>query len=417
MKKSIFTLIAAICCTTLSLNAEAIYGTCGANMEWTFNTGSGALYLTGTGPMDDYSTTTATPWAAYAQQIIKIYVDGDKSQYTSFGKNAFNECKNLEAVEMPNTVVKIGEAAFRYCTKLATINMSTALTDIGYNAFNSCYSLTKITIPNSVLSIGSIAFIGCSGLTTVTIPAKVNMIGAGAFAACDKLTSINVYATSPYYRSEGGVLYSNNKTLLHQVPAGLTGEFHVPDGVTTVNAYAFYRCNKLADISMPTSVTSIGNYAFHYCLFESIEIPEGVTSLGYSAFYACTKLAKVILPSTLVNMDHGVFYLCTALTSVTCKATTPPSGGKNYFLDVDLSACKLYVPQSAVDDYKTADQWKDFGDNILPITTTAIDQLNHQSPYGDSRSEETTNYKSVKDGVLLIHHGNQTFDARGARVE
>ena len=172
---------------------------------------------------------------------------------------------------------------------------------------------------------------------------------------------------------------------------------------------AYNRCNKLTDISIPTSVNSIGNYAFHYCLFESIEIPEGVTSLGYSAFYACSKLAKVILPSTMVKMDHGVFYLCTALTSVTCKATTPPSGGKNYFLDVDLSACKLYVPQSAVDDYKTADQWKDFGDNILPISTTAINQLNHQSPI--------TNYKSVKDGHLLIHHGNQTFDARGARVK
>ena len=39
----------------------------------------------------------------------------------------------------------------------------------------------------------------------------------------------------------------------------------------------------------------------------------------------------------------------------------------------------------------------------IPQTT------NHQS--------QITNYKSVKDGVLLIHHGNQTFDARGARVE
>ena len=417
MRKLLFTLLAAICCATLNLHAEAIVGTCGANMEWTFYTGSGALYLTGTGEMDNYSTTSETPWAEYAQQIVKIYVDGDNSQYTSFGKNAFNECRNLEEVEMPNTVVKIGEAAFRYCTKLATINMSTALTDIGYNAFNSCYALTNITIPSSVLSIGSIAFIGCSGLTTVTIPAKVNMIGAGAFAACDKLTSIYVYATNPYYRSEGGVLYNNNKTILFQVPAGLTGEFRVPDNVTSVNAYAFYRCKKLTDVSIPTSVTSIGNYAFHYCLFESIEIPEGVTALGYSAFYCCTKLEQVILPSTLTLMDHGVFYLCTALTSVTCKATTPPSGGKNYFQDVDLSACKLYVPEGSVEAYKADEQWSGFGDNILPIPDphTAIDP--EVSPLIGETGFRWKGGKVLKDGHLYIEKDGHLFNAQGARVE
>ena len=44
-----------------------------------------------------------------------------------------------------------------------------------------------------------------------------------------------------------------------------------------------------------------------------------------------------------------------------------------------------------------------------PTSPTAIDQLNHQS--------QITNGKSIINGHLLIHHGNQTFDARGARVE
>ena len=43
MQKPFFILLAAICCATLNLHAEAIVGTCGANMEWTFYTGSGAL--------------------------------------------------------------------------------------------------------------------------------------------------------------------------------------------------------------------------------------------------------------------------------------------------------------------------------------------------------------------------------------
>jgi hypothetical protein len=71
-------------------------------MEWEFNTGSGALYLIGTGPMDDYLGIQA-PWTAYSNQIRHIYADS-RSQYTSIGKYAFFNYMNLESVELPNTV-------------------------------------------------------------------------------------------------------------------------------------------------------------------------------------------------------------------------------------------------------------------------------------------------------------------------
>ena len=116
-------------------------------------------------------------------------------------------------------------------------------------------------------------------------------------------------------------------------------------------------------------------------------------------------------------MDHGVFYLCTALTSVTCKATTPPSGGKNYFQDVDLSACKLYVPEGSVEAYKADEQWSGFGDNILPIPDphTAIDP--EVSPLIGETGFRWKGGKVLKDGHLYIHHNGQTFTASGTRVE
>jgi hypothetical protein len=59
-------------------------------------------------------------------------------------------------------------------------------------AFNGCKSLTSITIPESVTEIGNFAFDSCSGLTSITIPEGVTKIGKFAFRGCKNLTSITL---------------------------------------------------------------------------------------------------------------------------------------------------------------------------------------------------------------------------------
>jgi len=38
-------------------------------------------------------------------------------------------------------------------------------------------------------------------------------------------------------------------------------EVNLPDGLVTIERYAFYGCDKLTELNIPDSVTSIGNYA------------------------------------------------------------------------------------------------------------------------------------------------------------
>ena len=59
-----------------------------------------------------------------------------------------------------------------------------SVTSIGNGAFEGCRGLTSVTIPNSVTSIGSKAFQNCSALTSITIPNSVTSIGNGAFEGC-----------------------------------------------------------------------------------------------------------------------------------------------------------------------------------------------------------------------------------------
>lgn len=53
--------------------------------------------------------------------------------------------------------------------------------------------------------------------------------------------------------------------------------------------------------------------------------------------------------------------MCPGLTSVTCEATEVPSTGNRVFSDVPQSNATLYVPNSALEVYKTTEPWSQFG--------------------------------------------------------
>ena len=323
--KKIFLLLTAVL-TAGMLSAETIYGDCGTNMEWEFNTGSGALYLIGTGPMEDYTSFSETPWAQYQKQIKSIQTDS-RSQYTTIGAYAFSDCENLESVELPNTVTDIKQRAFRRCKALTSVSLSSILKNIDQYAFAHCSSLAGLTIPGTVEAIGDFAFYACNELVTITIPAGVQTIGKDAFGSCAKLSGIQVYNANADYSAVDGVLYNKQKTVLCQCPAGKTGSFTVPGSVTEIADYAFDYCTGLTSITIPNSITSLGEYAFDYCTgLTSVAMGNGVTSIGALAFDYCTGLTSITIPNSVTSIELGAFSSCIRLTDLTIPASVTSIG-------------------------------------------------------------------------------------------
>ena len=248
---------------------------------------------------------------------------------SSIGFWTFYNCSSLTNVTFGNRVANIDNEAFNSCSSLTSVTLPNSVTNIGYGAFSSCSGLTNVTLGNGVISIGDWAFDWCSSLTSVTLPASVSSLGAAAFGDCSSLTMIAVDPANPNYATSGGVLFNHALTTLIEYPAGLSGSYAIPDGVTNLGNGAFEDCSGLTSVTFPVSLIGIGNEAFNGCwgltnftvnagnsiyasaggvlfnktlttllqyptgLTGDYEIPAGVTSIGFGAFWECDYLTSV----------------------------------------------------------------------------------------------------------------------------
>lgn len=96
-----------------------------------------------------------------------VTYNGNTYAVTSIFPTAFQFCRNLTSVVIPNTVTSIGTCAFHGCFGLTSITIPNSVTSIEISAFDYCIGLTSITIPNSVIEIWALAFSSCSGLTEI----------------------------------------------------------------------------------------------------------------------------------------------------------------------------------------------------------------------------------------------------------
>ncbi len=246
---------------------------------------------------------------------VTIYGNGD----AVIDEHAFYRCKNLTDVTIGNGVAKIGEYAFGYCDNLTNVticgNGNTTIEDL---AFEYCKNLTNVTIGNGVTTIEHMAFSDCTSLTDIIIPDSVKSITGSAFYKCSNLVSITVDESSQYYSTdEYGVLFNKDKTTLVCHPIGnLKTNDIIPDGVTTIGAYAFAYTD-FTNIIIPNSVTTIQFRAFENCgNLTAVTVGNSVTTIGAGAFWVCNSLTSINLPESVTTIDEQALYYCDNLTDI-----------------------------------------------------------------------------------------------------
>lgn len=164
--------------------------------------------------------------------------------------------------------------------------------------------LISVNIPEGVTEIKDRAFQG-SSLRSVNIPG-VKILGDATFYDCGCLESAKISKGVEELRGTFDSCYSL-KTV------------NIPEGVTTIGEWAFYRCEELTSINLPDSVKEIDFEAFYGCSsLTSINIPEGVTTIRGGAFKHCSSLTSINLPSSVSYIPWDAFEYCDKLT-ITCS--------------------------------------------------------------------------------------------------
>lgn len=152
-------------------------------------------------------------------------------------------------------------------------------------AFENCKQLKQVTIPEGIKTIGSDAFSGCNSLASVKIPASVTYVAPRAFYSCDALTKIEVEDGNERYESIDGVLYDKIDKVIVAYPMGLASEcYTVKEGTLTIGSNAFAVASKLETVVLTDSVTVIEERAFSACSVKSLYMSGGVVSCGYAPF-------------------------------------------------------------------------------------------------------------------------------------
>lgn len=187
----------------------------------------------------------------------------------------------IESFEIAEGVQVIGDGAFEDCRYLRSVTIPDTVTEIGARAFQGCTALEKIELPDSVVRIGENAFAKCSALRTVTFSASLLHISDGAFSDCDALTAIVL-----------------------------------PEGLKTVGKDAFADCGELKSATLPASLYSIGDTAFCRCRKLETVTLSGGASIGASAFAFCDSLTEVTLPNTLSVICEKAFFADTGLSDI-----------------------------------------------------------------------------------------------------
>lgn len=306
---------------------------------------------------------------------------------TEIGISTFEQCRNLEKVECPSTLVNIGKYdineqyyyshSFWNCTSLTTVILNKDTRIIGTGCFEQCSALTNVTLNDGLERIEGSAFYNCDSLSSITIPNSVTYIGVNALNSCKNLNFIDFGSTrtdvptisdlrmafeGDYRLSEikmsdamYDIMYNWTSTDNFKWKQLYSSPSH-PTRHDTVNIYGSiqdintpfwrkevfsngivpqeeFRLNSgIASVFIDSGITEIEDYAFQQCEnMVMVTLSDNVQYIGTQAFSICSNLNTINLNKGLETIGNGAFAYCTSLSSITIPNSVTSIGQSAFY--------------------------------------------------------------------------------------
>ena len=205
---------------------------------------------------------------------------------TAIGANAFDvvtkaRLKGVIKTVTAKSVVEIRTNAFTQCELLTSVTFG-SLTNIGGWVFKDCLALKSVSLPEGLESIGDSAFRN-SGVTGLTLPSTLKTLGGEVFYNAD----------------------------------ALTGEFVIPDSVTSIGTGLFRNASYITSVKFPAGLKELPNMTFGGAdSLETLILPETVESIGDQCFYKCSKMKTLYIGANVGVIGGYIFYSMSGLANL-----------------------------------------------------------------------------------------------------
>ena len=281
---------------------------------------------------------------------------------TSIGQYAFDGCKKLQSIVIPDSVTSLGSYAFNNCRSMTSVKMGTGIMEINNGTFSECNSLMDMQIGNNVATISTYAFSNCTALPKIEIPQSVTKIEDYVFRGCKSFKEV-VMADRKHEDIDLTLGSNGSNPLFTDCPLD---SVYIGRNISysTDKKYGyspFYRNTSLRSVTITDKETEISPNEFYGCTnLKNVSIGEGVTTIGDWAFSGCSSLDYFSFGSSVKTIGKEAFSDCTSITRLISRASTPPNCGSQALDDINKWNCTLSVPIGAKTVYQQANQWKDF---------------------------------------------------------
>ncbi len=317
---------------------------------------------------------------------VNNIIDGNDYQFTTFNEakyftlffnsgieytqngGEFQDCKLLEEVTLPETLLSLHYLIFANCTNLRKVTFSDNLTVIGKGAFSGCTNLRMPNLPQTITHIYGGAFYNTSSsfvptedeLININLP-NLTYFGENSYSGnnlfyknkCIKsVTSLGSTITQIYYYSFQGCVNLESVIL--------------PQTVTVLGVGCFAECTKLSQINL-TNITTIGTGSLGgtnldiSVLSPNLQRIEDNTSYGFAS--KVKSFTATEIPESLVYIGRCCFYEMKKTDSPYLHFSTqtaPELGGSGYNGSFGLSYYTIYIglgtsqedDQAMIDNYK-----------------------------------------------------------------
>lgn len=340
------------------------------------------------------------------------------SGVTSLGSYACQYCYSLSSVTIPNTVGTIGSYCFERCTGLTSVTIGSGVTYIDRAAFWGCSGLTAITMEgapprlydpsdtdvftftndcpiyvpceqyDAYKSAGGWSSLGNRIQPIDTTCRETRWIESGYTCNdCDK-TPIEVeqvrYGSGGTWTNTGNQRTGQVEHDSTSCGCGMKFNFIYSGGTShsgtcnssTLSSSEVEYPDYMAKYSIVSAeingdcVKTIDSSCFYGAkMLSSVTMSEGITKIDSSSFAYCSgsSFTTVDIPSTVTSIGSNAFLHCKAMSTVICRAVTPPTLGNYSVFSDQASGRKIYVPAQSVDAYKSNGKWSTWASSIEEI--------------------------------------------------